>query len=86
MRVESGGKFGLVLAQSVLRFNIFIHPSKHTFQDAHLIRTYLFLYVRSLLMGYEVIDIGEGDCVCFMTQSSSPFFIYPKFSFGFFIS
>ena len=81
MRVECGGEFGLVLAQSVLRFKIpsrlHFDPSKHTFQDAHLIRTYLFLYVRSLLMGYDITDIGEGDCVCFMTQSSSLFFIDP---------
>ena len=80
MRVESGGKFGPVLAQSVLTFKIssrlHFDPSEHTFQDAHLVRTYLHLYVRSLLMGYEVIDIGGDECVCFMTQSSSLFFIY----------
>ena len=29
-------------------------------------------------MGYEVIDIGGDECVCFMTQSSSLFFIYHK--------
>ena len=80
MRVESGGKFGLVLAQSVLMFKIssrlHFDPSKHTFQDVHLVRTYLHVYVRSLLIGYEVIDIGGDDCVCFTTQSSSLFFIY----------
>ena len=50
MRVESGGKFGRVLAQSVLRFKIpsrlHFDPSKHTFQDAHLARTYFLLYVQ----------------------------------------
>ena len=80
MRVESGGKFGLVLAQSVLRFKIssrlHFDPSKNTFQDAYLVRTYLHVYVRSLLMGYEVIDIGGDDYVCLMAQSSSLFFIY----------
>ena len=32
-------------------------------------------------MGYEVTDIGGGDCVCFMAQSSSLF--TTKFPFGF---
>ena len=80
MRVESGGKFGLVLAQSVLMFKIssrlHFDPSKHTFQDARLVRTYLHVYVKSLLIGYEVIDIGGDDYVCFTTQSSFLFFIY----------
>ena len=80
MRVESGGKFGRVLAQSVLRFKIssrlHFDPSKHTFQDARLVRTYLHVYVKSLLIGYEVIDIGGDDYVCLMAQSSSLFFIY----------
>ena len=76
MRVESGGKFGPVLAQSVLTFKIssrlHFDPSEHTFQDAHLVRIYLLLFVRS----YEVTHTGGGECVCFMTQSSSLFFIY----------
>ena len=76
MRVESGGKFGLVLAQSVLMFKIssrlHFDPSKHTFQDVHLVRIYLLLYVRS----YEITHSGVGECVCFMTQSSSLLFIY----------
>ena len=50
MRVESGGKFGLVLAQSVLMFKIssrlHFDPSKHTFQTAYLARTYFLLYVQ----------------------------------------
>ena len=80
MRVEPGGKFSLVLAQSVLRFKIssrlHFDTSKHTFPDAHLARTYILLYVKSLLMVYEVIDIGVAECVCFLTKSSSLFFIY----------
>ena len=88
MRVECGGEFGLVLAQSVLRFKIpsrlHFDPSKHTFQDAHLARTYFLLYVRSLLAGYEVIDIGGADCVCFLTQSSFLFFIYYQILLWFF--
>ena len=76
MRVESGGKFGLALVQSVLMCKIssrlHFDPSKHTFQDARFVRTYLLLYVGS----YEVTDTGGGECVCFMTQSSSLLFIY----------
>ena len=67
MRVESGGKFCLFLAQSVLRFKIssrlYFDPSKHTFQDADLVRTYLLSYVRSLLMVMKLL-ILEGMTVC----------------------
>ena len=71
MIVEIGGKFGLVLVQSVhavqnlqgvnqmLFFKLHLGSSKHTFQCAHLLTTHILLYVWYLLIGYEKLSVSE---------------------------
>ena len=83
MRVESGGKFGLALVQSVLMCKIssrlHFDPSKHTFQDARLVRT-----ISSCMLGAMKLLILEGVNACASWLNQALYCLFTiKFSFGF---